>query len=137
MHVPCIINHPSKLAAHTVNTDTKMSVDILPTLLEYAQVPPPQSLDGQSIHKTRDTLFWKLNNQQAIREGKWKLVVNGITHSINPADGKIANQPLTGDDALFLSDLSKDPGESKNLRRQHPEILDRLMTKLSLWAQTQ
>ncbi len=137
MHVPCIINHPAKLPAHTVNTETKMSVDILPTLLEYAQVQSPQSLDGQSIHKTRDTLFWKLGNQQAIREGNWKLVVNGITHSINAADGKIANQPLTGDDALFLSDLSNDPGESKNLRRQHPEILDRLMTKLSQWADTQ
>lgn len=137
MHVPCIINFPSKLPAHTVNVETKMSIDILPTILEYAQVQPPQALDGQSIHKTRDTLFWKLGNQQAIREGNWKLVVNGITHSINPVDGKIANQPLTGDDALFLSDLGKDPGESKNLRRLHPEVVDRLLTKLNQWVQTQ
>ena len=136
-HVPCIMNYPSRLTAHTENTQTLMSIDILPTLLEYAQLQPPQVLDGQSIHKTRDTLFWKSNNQRAIREGNWKLVVNGITHSVDPADGKIANRALSGEDALFLSDLAKDPGESKNLRRQHPEVLDRLLTKLSQWAQNQ
>lgn len=136
-HVPCIMNYPSRLTAHTENTQTLMSIDILPTLLEYAQLQPPQVLDGQSIHKTRDTLFWKSNNQQAIREGNWKLVVNGITHSVDPVDGKIANRALIGEDALFLSDLAKDPGESKNLRRQHPEVLDRLLTKLSQWAQNQ
>ena len=136
-HVPCIMNYPSRLTAHTENTQTLMSIDILPTLLEYAQLQPPQVLDGQSIHKTRDTLFWKSNNQRAIREGNWKLVVNGITHSVDPVDGKIANRALSGEDALFLSDLAKDPGESKNLRRQHPEVLDRLLTKLSQWAQNQ
>ena len=136
-HVPCIMNYPSRLTAHTENTQTLMSIDILPTLLEYAQLQPPQVLDGQSIHKTRDTLFWKSNNQRAIREGNWKLVVNGITHSVDPVDGKIANRALIGEDALFLSDLAKDPGESKNLRRQHPEVLDRLLTKLSQWAQNQ
>lgn len=136
-HVPCIMNYPSRLTAHTENTQTLMSIDILPTLLEYAQLQPPQVLDGQSIHKTRDTLFWKSNNQQAIREGNWKLVVNGITHSVDPVDGKIANRALIGEDALFLSDLGKDPGESRNLRRQHPEVLDRLLTKLSQWAQNQ
>ena len=136
-HVPCIMNYPSRLTAHTENTQTLMSIDILPTLLEYAQLQPPQVLDGQSIHKTRDTLFWKSNNQRAIREGNWKLVVNGITHSVDPVDGKIANRALSGEDALFLSDLANDPGESKNLRRQHPEVLDRLLTKLSQWAQNQ
>ena len=136
-HVPCIMNYPSRLTAHTENTQTLMSIDILPTLLEYAQLQPPQVLDGQSIHKTRDTLFWKSNNQRAIREGNWKLVVNGITHSVDPVGGKIANRALIGEDALFLSDLAKDPGESKNLRRQHPEVLDRLLTKLSQWAQNQ
>ncbi len=136
-HVPCIMNYPSRLTAHTENTQTLMSIDILPTVLEYAQLQPPQVLDGQSIHKTRDTLFWKSNNQQAIREGNWKLVVNGITHSVDPVDGKIANRALIGEDALFLSDLAKDPGESKNLRRQHPEVLDRLLTKLSQWSQNQ
>ena len=136
-HVPCIMNYPSRLTAHTENTQTLMSIDILPTLLEYAQLQPPQVLDGQSIHKTRETLFWKSNNQRAIREGNWKLVVNGITHSVDPVDGKIANRALSGEDALFLSDLAKDPGESKNLRRQHPEVLDRLLTKLSQWAQNQ
>lgn len=136
-HVPCIINYPAKLPVHAVSTDTKMSCDLLPTMLEYANLQVPRDLDGQSIHKTRDSLFWKLNKQQAMREGNWKLVVNGITHSVNPADGKIANQALTGEDAVFLSDLSKDPGESINLRRRHPEVVDRMLTKLDQWAQTQ
>jgi hypothetical protein len=41
---------------------------------------------------------------------------------------------LTGDDALFLSNLAEDPAESKNLRHLHPEILDDLRTRVERWS---
>ena len=44
--------------------------------------------------------------------------------------------PLTGDDALFLSDLEADPGETRNLRHQHPEIVDRLASEVHRWRET-
>jgi hypothetical protein len=57
--------------------------------------------------------------------------LNGVTHDGTP-DG---NKPLTGDDAVFLSDLSQDPGETKNVRHDHPEITDQLQTLVHQWRQ--
>jgi arylsulfatase A-like enzyme len=74
-------------------------------------------------------LAWASGGQQAIRRGEWKLVVNGRVYGRSP-DG---NKPLEGDDSLFLSNLANDPGETKNLRRAHPEIVDELSTLLGKW----
>jgi hypothetical protein len=43
------------------------------------------------------------------------------------------NQPLTGDDAILLSDLEKDPGEIKNLRHRHPAAVDEMATIVQSW----
>jgi hypothetical protein len=42
-------------------------------------------------------------------------------------------EAVTGDDALFLSDLEADPGESRNLRHQYPAVMDELETQASEW----
>jgi hypothetical protein len=42
---------------------------------------------------------------------------------------------LQGEDEVFLSDLSADPGESRNLRRANPAIVDELMTGIAHWQQ--
>jgi hypothetical protein len=63
------------------------------------------------------------------RQGQWKLVEGGKLFDGTP-DG---NKALTGDDALFLSDLSRDPGETKNLRREHPDLVDKLSTSSHQW----
>jgi hypothetical protein len=43
---------------------------------------------------------------------------------------------LKGDDAVFLSDLQQDPGEARNLRHEHPEMVDELQTVLQQWRKT-
>ena len=65
----------------------------------------------------------------AIRKGRWKLVVNGVDFDRTEAGAK----PLTGEDAVFLSDLEADPGERKNMRRAHPNVVDELQTLLTQW----
>jgi hypothetical protein len=40
---------------------------------------------------------------------------------------------MTGDDAVFLSNLDEDPGEMTNLRRKHPDVVDELSTSLHRW----
>jgi hypothetical protein len=56
-------------------------------------------------------------------------VIGGIDYD-RRAEG---NQALTGDDALFLSNLDEDPGESKNLRRANPKLVDELATLAQRW----
>ncbi|MCC6390230.1 MAG: hypothetical protein IT167_06485, partial [Bryobacterales bacterium] len=44
-----------------------------------------------------------------------------------------SQKPLSGDDAIFLSDLASDPGETTNLRHKHPEIVDGMQSMLNRW----
>jgi len=89
--------------------------------------------DSQSFksgqHVERWVVRWSNQGQLATREGQWKLVEKGKTFDGTP-DG---NKSLEGEDSLFLSDLSRDPGEKTNLRRQHPEVVDRLSTAAHKW----
>jgi arylsulfatase A-like enzyme len=99
--------------------------------------PTDRTIDGRNLWPVltagaasqHEQVAWTEGPQLAIRRGEWKLVVNGITHDGTEAGSK----PLEGDDAVFLSNLREDPGESRNLRRKHPEIVDDLQTRLSRW----
>ena len=121
MHVPCIWHNPLQPSPRKIDDGLHMSMDILPTIVQYAGLEQPPALDGSPLQQPRETLFWKQGAQMAIRKGQWKLVVKGI------------GSP----DEYFLSDLSTDAGESKNLRTDHPAKLDELLTLLHGWAQTQ
>ena len=68
----------------------------------------------------------------ATRRGAWKLVVNGRLHDRSPE----GNKPLTDENSLWLSNVEEDPGESRNLRRLHPNIVDDLLTQLNRWSET-
>jgi len=58
-------------------------------------------------------------------------VKNGKTFDGTPA----GNKPLEGDDALFLSNVEEDPGESKNLRHANATVVDELETMAERWLQ--
>src|SRR5262249_11536652 len=115
-----------------------MSMDILPTICKAAgaSLPASYSVDGSDIlsvaasqaKSPHAAIFWAQNGQLATRRGKWKLVLNGVLYDRMPPGGK-----MTGDDAIFLSDLEQDPGETTNLRHKHPEIVDQLSSSLHRW----
>jgi hypothetical protein len=53
-----------------------------------------------------------------------------------PADGtREGRKPLTGDDALFLSDLERDPGETTNVRHREPALADEMATQAQRWLE--
>ena len=139
MHVPALVNWPGHIPAGRRIDQIVMTADILPTVVSLAgaKLPSDRTFDGRNIWPVlaenapspNPYVAWAQGPQLAIRKGKWKLVLNGVTHDGTPAGQK----PLEGEDAVFLSDLDQDPGESRNLRRQHPEIVDELQTLLSEW----
>jgi arylsulfatase A-like enzyme len=142
MHVPALINWPGKVPAGKINEQIVMTADIFPTTCALTGVPLPsdRTLDGRDIwpvltkgaRSPHEFVAWTEGPQLAIRRGKWKLVLNGVTHDGTP-DG---DKPLTGDDAVFLSNVEDDPAESRNLRHQFPEVTDQLQTTLQDWRRS-
>jgi arylsulfatase A-like enzyme len=141
MHPPMVMSWPGVIPAGQTIGELGCHIDILPTLCGAAgvKVPSNRIIDGRNAlpmamarAKTpHEALYWASNNQLAIRKGKWKLVKDGIVFDGTPEGSK----PLSGDDALFLSKLDEDPGETKNLRHQAPEVLDELETQALAWLQ--
>jgi arylsulfatase A-like enzyme len=57
----------------------------------------------------------------AVRSGKWKYVENGL---INMEVSR--KNRATGAEAVYLADVTPDPGEKQNMRAQFPEIAGKL-----------
>jgi arylsulfatase A-like enzyme len=149
MHSPAIMHWPGVIRPRVVN-EVAMAMDIMPTFCKAAGVPLPagRTIDGrdilpvaaQSAKSPHDAVFWYYHDrrfpmppQSAVRRGKWKLVVNGILFD-RPLGGT-NNPTLAGDDAIFLSDLSVDPGETVNLRHKYPQVADDLKNLLFRWQE--
>jgi arylsulfatase A-like enzyme len=139
MHVPGAMSWPGRIPAGQTIEEIVMTADILPTICGAAgvAVPGDRTIDGRDAmgvaakraRSAHGEVFWANGKQLAVRRGYWKLVINGMTYD-RTEEGK---KPLTGDDAMFLANLKDDPGETKNLRHLHPELVDDLASLVHKW----
>ena len=139
LHPPMVMRWPGVIPAGQVISEVGCHIDLLPTFLKAAGISTPadRTIDGHDIlpmasshaKSPHETLCWSSGKQLAVLKGPWKLVKDGAVF-----DGtRAGSQPLTGDDALFLSNLEQDPGESRNLRHEAPRVLDELQTIGANW----
>ena len=108
-------------------------MDVFSTFLSAAGGDPNDyQLDGKnamlmltegrpSLH---DAIFWEMNQQTAVRRGKWKLVLNGQLVEGAPAK-----------DDVHLADLATDMGETNNRKDQRPELTAELTQLAQEWRQ--
>ena len=135
IRVPFIWHWPAGLPAGKEFGEPIISLDLLPTFMAAAgaEMPPRErkigrksvvEWDGQNLlpflrgeneEAPHEALFWRMTLRgSAVREGKWKLLVNVHTP---PA----------------LYDLESDVSEVNNLYGEHPEIVQRLWDRLNKW----
>ena len=106
-------------------------LDILPTLLDIAGGDQTNfELDGINIlpyilgnsDPSERPIYWEMGNQTAVREGPWKLTINGqlVEH----------DEPEC---PIHLVNLDEDLGEKYNLINDHPELTSVLKEKAELW----
>jgi len=103
-----------------------ISLDVAATAVALAGLPTDPKLDGVNLIPylcgdaksiPHDTLYWRWIAQSAVREGQWKYLRGGARE--------------------YLFDLEADREEKHNLLTKHPDIVQRLRSKLASWAQEQ
>ena len=130
---PGIMSWPDRITAGQVVDQPGAAMDVFPTFLSAAGGDPNDyQLDGKnamlmltegrpSLH---DAIFWEMNQQTAVRRGKWKLVLNGQLVEGAPAK-----------DDVHLADLETDMGETNNRKDQRPELTAELTQLAQAWRQ--
>jgi len=125
--VPAIISFPGKIKKGIINNQTILTMDLLPTLLDFiGQKPSSNNIDGISIKDhllygadlpERD-VFFSFKNRSFIRSGDWKLV-------------RISDN---GEAEIELYNLSEDLQEKNDLSPDNPEMVKALTDKLNIWS---
>ncbi len=138
IRMPGIVSWPGTIPPGQVRDQLAASIDLLPTVAELIGAPLPEgvTIDGRSWGPLlrdagapgHERLYFEWADQHAVRQGKWKLVENGLVDQATNRENR-----AKGEDAVFLSDVVADPGESRNLRAQHPEIVRELTEAHRQW----
>ncbi len=135
LHVPLAFVAPGLLAPGTAIQPLVELVDVLPTLLDLIGVEPPAEQHGVSLVRLLERpdaggegrpAFSEYDDTsiRTVLSGDWKLVVNpdGVEPECVPGapDFPFPIGPIE------LYDLGSDPGETRNLAAERPELVAEL-----------
>ena len=119
LRVPFVARWPGRIAPSSKSEHLAYFPDLLPTVAEVAGATVPAGVDGLSIaptlfgraaeQKQHEYLYWEFMGWTAVRQKNWR--------AVKPAR---ATQ-------WELYDLSKDPGETKDLAAANPALLAKLI----------
>lgn len=140
--VPCLMKWPAAIPPGTVCSEPVMTIDLLPTIAELIGAPLPElPIDGLSIapllrdnnqKSPHEALYFYWGPElQAIRSGQWKLHFPHNYRTLAGKPGGSNGTPARYENAIIeesLFNLASDPGESRNLAAEHPEIVAQLRT---------
>ena len=124
IRVPFLAAYPGVFPAGLVYTNPISSLDIYPTVAALAGVPPPTNLDGVNLTpfltgrkqtEPHDALFFSMDRAEAVRQGKWKLV-------------------LAADGTSHLFDLERDVAEQHDLANVEADRVKELTARWHAWA---
>lgn len=125
--VPAIIWMPGNVHAGSVSGQTAMTMDILPTMLDYSgSYFDDNDFDGKSLRPIIEgnlmeqrALFWKSGNSKAVRYGNMKYIE--------------IRQGKNSGTRQMLFDLDKDISEQNDISEQFPEKTARMQEMLRDW----
>lgn len=147
IRIPMIISFPDKINTKNTLHHTVSLMDILPTLLETADVNVPENIDGKSLwpiieknEKIHNELVWSDGRDSwVVRKGKWKLAKNiGWVHNtfkLQNGEAVPAEQDYIFPGGTVLFNLENDIGETKNLAEKFPEVVAELDSIYNKWRQ--
>ncbi len=129
--VPCFVRWPSGGLRPPADVDGLACVqDLLPTLLELAGLEPPADslFDGISLAP-------RLRGDSAATPDRTLVIQFSRVDRPVPVEGNAAvlwrRWRLINDEDLY--DLESDPGQERDVAKDHPEVVDRLRTHYDRW----
>lgn len=134
---PAIVKLPNQSAAKPVLNIPMHITDVLPTLLEAADIPVPSgSYQGREIVDVEGISHWAAfqaeNPEPAARPGGMVGEALGQAAFVRDGQWKLSRQPVGTDSVSFvdipwaLFDMNNDRGETQDLAASHPDIVARL-----------
>jgi len=162
-HIPLLIRFPGGAVRGEISTAVS-SVDLMPTILDFLGVEPPEGLDGISLLPTifggaepRRAIFGEsgisilsssnprmkieieLQRPLAILPEEWfplweEVFNRAKFRMIVEGDWKLIYTPDGGSGSFELYDLASDPAEETNLYEEEAEIAERMRGRLMNWV---
>ncbi len=134
VRVPAIMVWDGIIKANSIVSEPLHITDLYPTFLGISGSKPKQikPLDGKNVWPTiakgkpspHDYILLDSTPfRGALRMGNWKLVRNGYATAIETT--------ATGPETWELYDLKNDPFETIDLKSKHPNVFEKLKTKLA------
>ncbi|MBT5706115.1 sulfatase-like hydrolase/transferase [bacterium] len=124
--VPAIAWWPGRIRP-AISNSVAITFDLMPTIvsLSKGEISPEFRFDGVDLSPVLfrtgrlvpRTLFWRMDDETAIRRGPWKWIRKGR-------------------DEPQLYDLVHDLGETRDMRAEHPSMVAELAKDLALWERT-
>ncbi|MEZ5071546.1 MAG: sulfatase-like hydrolase/transferase [Bacteroidales bacterium] len=132
IRVPAIFRFPEGMK-HRVTDELMMSMDLMPTILEFCGLDVPENIDGVSLLPTLESgepmperdVYWSNLSMVAMRDGDWKLVWQK-PFSFGPPEG-----PQEATSELF--NLMIDPKEQHDLSAEYPELSESMKIRAEEW----
>lgn len=138
---PTIMWWPGKIPAGTVCHTPAMTIDIFPTIAKLIGANlPAHEIDGKNIWpliagepnaKSPHEAYYMYYGSAliAVRSGKWKLVFPHQYRTLAGREGGKDGLPAPYSQAKTpkaLFDMETDPGETKDVLAEHPDVVKRL-----------
>ncbi len=131
LHVPLIIRYPGRVPAGKRVSGYNQHKDLVPTLLELADIETDIEFDGQSLTALISGEVTSYDSEFYITECTWMR-----KHGWRTPEWKliVALEPdFHFKPPVELYNLIQDPDENNNLADTHPDIVNVLETRMKSW----
>ena len=131
LHVPLIIRYPGRVPAGKRVAGYNQHKDLVPTLLELADIETDIAFDGQSLTPLMNGEITSYESEFYITECTWMR-----KHGWRTPEWKliVALEPdFHFKPPVELYNLIQDPDENNNLAEIHPDIVNVLETRMKSW----
>jgi arylsulfatase A-like enzyme len=127
VHIPLVVKYPNQVQGAVVTTPVS-AVDIMPTVLEAAQIQPSRALQGRTLRQPDESRFIISESFRSGLLSGWHPRFDRVERAIVKGPLKLI-QSTAGKHEMY--DLSADPEETRNLYGTNSETaseLSRLLT---------